>query len=218
MKIFSIFIGIFMILFFVTGIHSAQAQGDLRGFDGKWLKLIVKPQKGLEFASFDSTTAPQKMKVSAYKIYACMDVEDSNTANESAFLRFFGQDGKPIGYGWLTWETGTNLDFLGYLDATIATNVTYTPGADGFPSMYSVTDSNLYGYVSVNGSSIEKIKIQSVSGEGYIEAPDTTETIGTYAVFGYTLKGGFTKDKKIPTPTPACGAIVFNESSRQMKP
>jgi hypothetical protein len=209
MKKVSFCIGVFMVLFLAFGVYAAPPQGDLRDFDGTWLKLTVKPQKGLEFTGYNSTDAPAKMKAGALNIYACMDVNDPGVANGEAFLRLFKQDGTAIGYGTLKWDAGTNLEFLGYLDAFIATNVTYTSDIYGYPSGGDVTDIELYGYVSVKGKAVDKIKIQSVSGEGYIQAPDATDTTGAYAGFGYILNGGFTKDRKVPQIIPACGDLSF---------
>jgi hypothetical protein len=209
MKKVSFCIGVFMVLFLAFGVYAAPAQqGDLRDFNGTWLKLTIKPQKGLEFTTgYNSTDAPAKMKASAGNIYACMDVDDQGIANGQAYLRLFDKEGTTIGYGWINWDAGTNLEFLGYLYAYIASDTTYTAGVEGSPG--SVLDTWLYGYVSVKGKEVDKIKIQSVSGEGYTYAPDSTETTGNYAGFGYILNGGFTKDNKIPEITPACGAIDF---------
>lgn len=206
MKKVSLCIGIFLALFLVFSGYTAQAQ-NLSAFDGTWLKLTIKPQKGLEFTGLDSTSAPRKMQARADTWYACADIDVAFP--NVAYLRFFDREGTAIGSGSLYWDAGTNLEFMGYLEAAIATDVTYIPGIDGFPTVDSLTDTAVYGYVNVAGKSIDKIKIKSISGEGYIQAPDATETTGMYAGFGYTLSGGFTKDKKIPTITPACGAIVF---------
>jgi hypothetical protein len=98
---------------------------------------------------------------------------------------------------------------MGYLRAFIATDVTYVPDqTTGFPAEPS-WDTYLSGFVNVTGKSADKIKIKSISGEGYIEAPDITETTGRYAGFGYILNGGFTKDNKLPEITPACGDMVW---------
>lgn len=211
MKKISLCISVFVILFLAVGVYTAQAQADLSAFDGTWLKLTVKPQKGLEFTGYDSTAAPDKMKAGAEQIYACMDVDSTNPEGglEQAYLRLFDKQGTAIGYGTLSWDAGTNLEFMGYLRAFIATDVTYVPNPDtGFPVELS-WDTYLYGYVSVTGQSADKIKIKSISGEGYIQASDVTETTGRYAGFGYILNGGFTKDKKIPQITPACGELVW---------
>jgi len=63
--------------------------------------------------------------------------------------------------------------------------------------------------VSVKGKSVDKVKIHSISGAGYIQAPDATETTGRYARFGYILNGGFTKGEKMPQISPACGDMEF---------
>lgn len=209
MKKFLLCIGAFLVLFLVIGVYTAQAQGDLRDFDGTWLKLTVNFKKGLEFAGYHSTDAPQKMKSSAYNIYACMD-SDGVQVNDTAYLRYFDKDGTAIGWGTLSWAAGTNLDFLGYLSFYIATNLIYIPGPDGFPADASITDTSLYGAVSVKGKAVDKIKIQSISGIGDIQAPGAVVTTVTYAGFGYIVNGGFTKDKKIPTITPACGDLFFS--------
>ncbi|MFZ2800222.1 MAG: hypothetical protein WAZ30_08360, partial [Syntrophorhabdus sp.] len=70
----------------------------------------------------------------------------------------------------------------------------------------------LKGYVNVAGKTADKIKITSISGEGWIESPDATETTGTYAGFGYTLKGSIIKGKKTPMILPSCGAMVFENN------
>lgn len=201
-------IGVVLVLFLVFGAHAAPPQGDLRDFNGTWLKLTVKPQKGLEFTGYDSMNAPQKMTAGARKIYACMDVYGGYSPNPQAYLRFFDKDGTPIGHGYLRWNAGTNLEFLGYLGAYIATDVTYIPGANGFPLEESLTDTELSGHVNVKGNAVDKIKIKSISGEGIILAPDATEATGRFAGFGYILNGGFTRDKNVPQVNPACGEIV----------
>lgn len=190
----------------MVGTYTAQAQ-TFTGFDGTWLKLTIKPQRGLEFTGYDSTSAPAKMRASALNAYACIDVDEN--APNPAYLRFYNRSGTAVGNGVLYWDAGTNLEFLGYLEASLATNVAYVPGDDGFPTDSTLTDTYVYGYVSVKGKTVDKIKIQSVSGEGYIQSPGATATQGTYAGFGYVLNGGSTKDKNIPTITPACGAIIF---------
>lgn len=204
MKKVSMCIGVFMAFFLVIGVYTAQAQ-DLTGFDGTWLKMTVKYQKGLAFTGYDSTAAPAKLKAGALNLYACVDVDAAEPT--VPYLRIFDKNGTAIGSGALYWDAGTNLDFLGYLEASIATNVTYVPGDGGFPG--TGTDTYLYGYVSVKGNSVDKIKVQSVSGEGYIQADDVTETTGLYTGFGYILNGGSTKDRRIPLISPACGAMVF---------
>lgn len=206
MKKLSLCVGLFTVFFLVVGAYTAQAQ-DLSGLNGAWLKLNVKPQKGLEFTGFDSTAAPEKMKARAGALYVCVDVDEA--APNPAYLRFFEKDGTAIGNGTLYWDAGTNLEFLGYIEANLAIDVTYVPGVDGFPAIDSLTDTSIYGYVSVAGKSVEKIKIKSVSGEGYIQDPDATATTGTYAGFGYTLNGGSMNDKKTPMISPACGSMVF---------
>lgn len=210
-------IGFFMFLFLAVGLYTAQAQ-DLGNFDGKWLSMTVKPQKGLEFTGYDSTATPRKMNAGAGKIYACMDVDAA--APNTAYLRFFEKGGTEIGCGALYWDAGTNLEFLGYFEAYIATGegVTYEPPANGIcvvdPVTFTVpgTDTNLYGYVNAKGKAVDKLKIKSVSGEGYIQSPDATATTGTYAGFGYTLNGKSEKDtnRNLPAPIPACGEIVFD--------
>lgn len=209
MKKVSLFcIGIVIGLFLTVGVYTAQAQ-DLSAFNGTWLKLTVKPQKGLEFTGYDSTSAPGKMKASAGNFYACVDVDEASPT--PVYLRLFDKEGTAVGYGYLFWDAGTNLEFLGYLEASLADDVAYVPGIDGFPAEGSLTDTYLQGYVNVVGKAADKIKIKSVSGEGWIQSPDATETTGTYAGFGYTLNGGIAKGKKIPQITPACGEMVFPE-------
>jgi len=208
MKKVSLCIGVVLILILAFGAHAAPPQGDLRDFNGTWLKLTVKPQKGLEFTGYYSMNAPQKMTAGARKIYACMDVYGGYSPNPQAYLRFFDKDETPIGHGYLRWNAGTNLEFLGYLGAYIATDVTYIPGANGFPLEESLTDTELSGHVNVKGNAVDKIKIKSISGEGIILAPDATEATGRFAGFGYILNGGFTRDKNVPQVNPACGEIV----------
>ena len=207
MKKVSICFGVAVVLFLLIGSYTAQAQ-DLSAFDGTWLKLTVKPQKGLEFTGLDSTSAPEKMTASAGNFYACVDVDEASPT--PVYLRFFDKEGAAVGYGYLYWDAGTNLQFMGYFEAYISDEVQYVAGEDGFPGVGSLTDVYLYGFVNVAGKAVDKIKIKSISGEGYIQSPDATATTGTYAGFGYTLNGGFAKGKKIPTGiTPACGEMVF---------
>lgn len=207
MKKVSLFcIGVVVGLFLTVGVYTAQAQ-DLSSFNGAWLKLTVKPQKGLEFTGYDSTAAPRKMQARRGSVYVCVDIDEA--APQTGYLRFFEKDGTPMGDGILHWDAGTNLEFLGYLEASLADEVDYVPGIDGFPAEDSLTDTYLQGYVNVARKAADKIKIKSVSGEGWIQSPDATETTGTYAGFGYTLNGGVAKGKKIPQITPACGEMVF---------
>jgi len=207
MKKVSLFcIGIVIGLFLTVGVYTAQAQ-DLSAFNGTWLKLTVKPQNGLEFTGYDSTSAPGKMQARGGIVYVCVDVDEAESSK--GYLRFFEKDGTPMGEGILHWDAGTNLEFLGYLEASLADDVAYVPGIDGFPAEGSLTDTYLQGYVNVSGKAADKIKIKSVSGEGWIQSPDATETTGTYAGFGYKLNGGIAKGKKIPSITPACGSMVF---------
>jgi len=207
MKKVSLFcIGVVVGLFLTVGVYTAQAQ-DLSSFNGAWLKLTVKPQKGLEFTGYDSTSAPRKMQARGGSGYVCVDIDEA--APQTGYLRFFEKDGTPMGDGILHWDAGTNLEFLGYLEASLADEVDYVPGIDGFPAEDSLTDTYLQGYVNVAGKAADKIKIKSVSGEGWIQSPDATETTGTYAGFGYTLNGRVAIGKKIPQITPACGEMVF---------
>ena len=207
MKKVSILIGIVVALFFVMGSYNVQAQ-NLNALNGTWLKMTIKPQKGLEFTGYDSTSLPRKMKTRGGSLYVCVDVDVN--AQYAAYLRFFEKDGTPMGDGLLEWDAGTDLQFLGYIRASLAGDVHYVPGDDGFPAMGSQTDTYLQGYVKVAGKTADKIKITSISGEGWIQSPGATETTGTYAGFGYTLKGSITKGKKIPMILPpACGAMVF---------
>ena len=206
MKKVSLCIGIVIAFFLVICSYTAQAQ-DLSAFNGAWLKMTVKPQKGLEFTGLDSTTAPEKMKAGAGNFYACVDVDEA--APTPVYLRLFNKEGTAVGYGYLYWDAGTNLQFMGYLEAYISDEVQYVAGEDGFPGVGSLTDVYLYGFVNVAGKAVDKIKIKSISGEGYIQSPDATATTGTYAGFGYTLNGGYTESRKLPTITPACGEMVF---------
>jgi len=210
MKKVSILIGIAVALFFVMGSYNVQAQ-NLSALDGTWLKMTVKPQKGLEFTGYDSTSLPRKMKTRGGSLYVCVDVDVN--APYAAYLRFFEKDGTPMGDGLLHWDAGTNLQFLGYLEASLGVDVGYLAGEDGFPAEGSLTDTYLKGYVNVAGKTADKIKITSISGEGWIQSPDATETTGTYAGFGYTLKGSITKGKKTPMILPSCGAMVFSENN-----
>ena len=49
----------FLVLFLMFGVCNAQAQADLRAFDGKWLQMTMQEQKGLSFMNgHDSTDTP----------------------------------------------------------------------------------------------------------------------------------------------------------------
>lgn len=207
MKKVSFCIAVVLVLVFTAGAHAKPATGDLSAFDGTWLKLTFKFQRGLEFFGYDSINAPQKMQAGARTVYACMDFNPLQP--EAAYLRFFDRDGTPIGFGSLAWDAGTDLEFLGYLEANLATDVTYEADQYGFPVGSYVYDTRLSGFVSVRGGAVDKTKIQSISGEGYIQAPDATMTTGRYAGFGYILNGGFTKGEKMPQISPACGEMEF---------
>ena len=211
MKKFSLCIGSFLVFILMAGVYFVQAQevGDLRDLNGQWFKLTLKPQKGLEFTGYDSTAEPKKMNAGAGNFYACVDVEPTPGNNPEAYMRIFDKKGTVVGFGYLYWNAGANLNFLGYWRGYICSECTYTEGFDGFPGM--TYDTWLYGYVSVSGKSYDKLKIKGISGEGYIQAVDSGPLTGTYAGFGYQLNGGVTNDKKIPDITPACGAMVWPE-------
>jgi hypothetical protein len=117
-----------------------------------------------------------------------------------------------MGYGSLNWESGTNLDFVNNFAFYLATDVTYVPGTDGKPTQDSLYDLRVNATASIKGTGIEKVKIQSFTGEGWTEIPTTTETTGNYAIFAVSLKGKPATENKIPpfTITPACGAMVWN--------
>ena len=202
----------FLVLFLMFGVCNAQAQADLRAFDGKWLQMTIQEQKGLSFINgHDSTDTPGSWANRKHQLYACIDVQDSGVPNERANLRFYDKDGKAMGWGVMSWDAGTDLNFLGSIGCDIATDVTYVPGPDGLPAPDSLHDLRVNTYVSVKGTDIERIKIQALGGMGWTEIPTTTETTGNYAGFGIKLSGKSITGKKIPTftITPACGEIVF---------
>jgi hypothetical protein len=205
-------IGAVTVLFLVIGVYTAQAQGDLRGFDGRWLQITIQEQKGLSFTmGQDSTETPGKWANRKHQLYACVDVRDKGVANEKANLRFYDSDGRAKGYGSIYWDAGTNLEFLGTISGRLAIDVTYVPGPNGLPTQESLYDLVADAYSSVKGKDIERIVIQSLGGWGWTEIPTTTETTGIYAGFGINLTGKILTGNRIPkfTITPACGEIVF---------
>lgn len=195
MKKISLCIGVFMVLFLTVCVYAAPApRGDLRQLDGTWVQMTIKNQKGVEFIGYDSTAAPENMNAGAEKIYVCMNVEQTAEANEFAFLTFFDKKGAAFGYGYLYWDAGTDLDFLGWMGTYTANDVTYV-AAD-----YGPTDTYTYGPIRVKGRAIDQAKFQSMGGTyGYLQASAVTETTGDYAVFGVNINGTIAKGKNIPS-------------------
>ncbi len=81
-------------------------------------------------------------------------------------------------------------------------DVVYVSNPDnGFPTEKS-WDTYLSGFVNVTGKSADKIKIKSISGEGYIEAPDVTETTGRRYAALVIYSTVVIQKKKIPQIIP----------------
>jgi hypothetical protein len=197
MKKVSLYTGAFLVLFLMIGVYTAQA-GDLRAWDGTWLKMTIKAQKGVEFTGYDSTAAPKKMNAGAEKYYVCMNVDQAVEDNALALLTFFDKDGVASGYGFITWDAGTDLDFVGFMSTNTATDVSYI-AAD-----YSPYDTSTYGPISVKAKDVEHAKFQSMGGtSGRLQASTVTETTGDYAVFGVNINGTIAKGSNIPSAS--CG-------------
>ena len=111
MKKLSLCIGVFVVLFLMMDLYMAQAQVDLTAYDGLWLKNSTKLRNMIYAGADGSTTIPERGPNEAYREYTCMSVDDANPGiiNLSVYNRY----GEYMLYGYLSWLSGTNEDFLG---------------------------------------------------------------------------------------------------------
>jgi hypothetical protein len=110
MKKTTLCIGAFLVLFLMFGVYTAQAQADLRAFDGKWVKGTLSTKNGYTATSL----APEKIANTKKQFYACMMVDPANADRIS--LSLYDKNGvyQNIG-GYIDWQAGDNNDFVGLL-------------------------------------------------------------------------------------------------------
>lgn len=193
MKKILLCIGAFLVLCLMFGVYAVQA-GDLRAWDGTWLQITIKAQKGVKFTGYDSTAAPDKLNAGAEKYYACMNVDQTVEDNALVLLTLFDKEGVASGYGFITWDAGTDLDFVGLMMTYTAKDVAYI-AAD-----YGPYDTSTYGPIRVKAKDVEHAKFQSMGGtSGRLQSSTVTETDGDYAVFGVNINGTVAKGSNIPS-------------------
>ena len=115
MKKVSLCIGAFMVLLSVVGVYTAQAQADLSAFDGVWLQDSSKFRNMVYAGANGSETLPVRGANEAYRNYTCMEVNPATPGTINLYT--YDRNGKYTGvYGYLYWQSGTNLDFFGNVE------------------------------------------------------------------------------------------------------
>lgn len=124
MKKLSLCIGVFLVLFFMTGVYTSQAQGDLTGYNGLWLKDVSTYRNVVWAGLPDSETIPEKGSNEKYTTYTCMSVDPATpgTINLSTYDKY-GNYLKTSGSIW--WHSGTNTEFFANMEFVSDDNLEY---------------------------------------------------------------------------------------------
>ena len=198
MKKCSLYIGTFLAIIFVIVLCADMAQAqpvppDLSIWIGKWVKMSIKVTKGVLYEGSGSAN-PSIGKVSGGSTYyACISPWNDNIIYMTIY-ESVDRSAIEVGAGTITWDVGSNTDWVGLLSADINA-ILSDPNLNFFGPM-------LLKGVFQSGSTtvLSKGTIQSIGtyGNGYY--PSLNLNLGW---FGVTIKG--TLVTKLPfSPVPAC--------------
>lgn len=159
-------IGVFLVLFLMFGVYSAQAQSysSLTQLNGKWLKMSGNA-KGVTYTAFQAETAAVNIFTFTFKDqFACIAY---NPGNDYVYLYVYDKAGKEIGEGYLYFHGGTAEQWTGRLEVNLAVGTYEDYAADG---------TNLTALSGVSAKITDdasKGSIKGVGGYGYTEYMDT---------------------------------------------
>lgn len=191
MKKLLLCIGVFLVLFFMTGVYTSQAQdfAALNQMNGKWLKFNGSI-KGYDFGTYhDPAGEAVKLSGTLNQIYACVLY---NPANEYADMNLYNKVGTQIGWGFFYWESGTTDTWLSM------TNIFLVSSGRPYPT-YD-TDVGLSAtLIAKTTNAAEKGTFKSLGLQGDIEN-DTS-----FGRFGGSMKANIVT--KLPFTPPACGWV-----------
>jgi len=124
MKKLSLCIGVFVVLFLMIAVYTAQAQGNLTEYNGLWLKDVSKYRNMVWGGLAGSETIPVKGNNETYTTYTCMSVDPATPGTIN--LRTYDKDGNYLGIsGFLWWHSGTNTEFLADMELVSDDNLEY---------------------------------------------------------------------------------------------
>jgi len=124
MKKLSLCIGVFLVLFLMMSVYTAQAQGDLTAYNGYWLKDVSKYLNMVYAGIPGSETVPQKGSNETYTTYTCMSVDPATPGTIN--LSTYDKDGNYLGIsGFIWWHSGTNTEFLADMELVSDDNLEY---------------------------------------------------------------------------------------------
>ncbi len=197
MKKVSLCIGVVMVLFFVVGAYTAQAQSypALEQLNGTWLKM-AGTAKGVTYTEqYVNADAVGQFSYNFKDQYACIE---HNPGNTSADLYVYDKTGKEIGYAYLYFYGGTAGQWTGELDYYLGVG-TYDYATDG---------TNLYAYSSVSAKikdGASKGSIKGVGGYGYTWYMNTATD---YSDMGVKINAKIVATDKLPFTAPECGYVM----------
>jgi len=187
MKKVSLCIGVVMVLFFVVGAYTAQAQSypALEQLNGKWLKMSGTA-KGVTYTEqYVNADSVGQFSYNFKDQYACIAHDPAQYYGD---LYVYDKTGKEIGYAYLYFYGGTAEKWTGELDYYLGVG-TYDYATDG---------TNLYAYSSVSAKikdGASKGSIKGVGGYGYAWYMDTATD---YSDMGVKINAKIVAADKLP--------------------
>ena len=190
MKKISICLGVFMVLFLAVGVYTAQAQTQVTGLNGTWLKFTGSI-KGLEFSGGPGSTEEGRNGNDSIKLYGC--VVDGPFFDNQFFVQLYEKERTATRAGDAVFQksAGTEDKFAGWLSMKLMEG--YNPLN---PDEYT-TSVSAPGEMTIRN---DKIKFKGFGGQA------EKEPAGTYA--GYALYG-----VKLDAKTATARSLPFDEAT-----
>jgi hypothetical protein len=182
-------VGIFMVLFLVVSVYTAQAQ--VTGLDGTWLKLTGN-LKGMGFADGTSSTEAGRNDNASIKLYGC--VVDGPFFDDQFFVELYEKEKTATRAGLAVFQKscGAEDEFAGWFSLRLM---------DGFnpanPDVYTT---------SVSAPGEMRIKNYKIDFKGF---GGQVEKVPAGAYAGYALYGV----KKLNAKTATAKSLPFDEAT-----